>query len=556
MTNDETTAALEAAIAAMTSSTGENVFDVTIICTTDDFQSEYWTERLSEGICKSSSSAEDSPEKKKAKTEDSNTFPIALAVSEDWAAGGAGNGLGTLYAFQKACRVAKAKYDIDLLELLTAKKVSAAIFHTAGKGTRMAPIPASENNNKPGVKLPYCHELSNGETEPITVLEAVVKQTGVYSQSRKGRLSVYWGDQVFIPSAPFRYTPTHHIDIMCTLLGEEAPTEEEWKEQGLDKYGVIAVSKGSDKNAAQVEKVDHATATRMLKSLGDIGSVGPSLGSFSISAAMVDALCKEFSSELEKKEGKLDTDPHFWMPLTLAEADYISLMSQKDVDEAESKAHHERMAKMKASFDLGGMGMFGAVDVGKDACWWDYGQLKYYYSYNMKIIDSDENSRLLRKFLGITENVMNSKIDASVSLDETSRVFSSKIISSGSITKSVLASVTANEITAEDAIIVNCVAKKIKAGKGAILYNLINDSEEGIVAGDGEVIVSVTDKDGKMMILKSNTSTDGGKAWKTKLEQNEMSFQDVHGKNKDSNVGEIEKKRKELYKSVAESLEQ
>jgi len=151
MTNDETTAALEAAIAAMTSSTGENVFDVTIICTTDDFQSEYWTERLSEGICKSSSSAEDSPEKKKAKTEDSNTFPIALAVSEDWAAGGAGNGLGTLYAFQKACRVAKAKYDIDLLELLTAKKVSAAIFHTAGKGTRMAPLPASENNNKPGV---------------------------------------------------------------------------------------------------------------------------------------------------------------------------------------------------------------------------------------------------------------------------------------------------------------------------------------------------------------------------------------------------------------------
>lgn len=54
--------------------------------------------------------------------------------------------------------------------------------------------------------------------------EAVIKQTGVYAPSRKGRLGVFWGDQVFIPSAPTTYTPTHHIDIMCTLgdmVGEE-----------------------------------------------------------------------------------------------------------------------------------------------------------------------------------------------------------------------------------------------------------------------------------------------------------------------------------------------
>ena len=29
-----------------------------------------------------------------------------------------------------------------------------AIYHTAGKGTRLAPLPGAENNNKPGVKLP------------------------------------------------------------------------------------------------------------------------------------------------------------------------------------------------------------------------------------------------------------------------------------------------------------------------------------------------------------------------------------------------------------------
>lgn len=96
-------------------------------------------ERLSAGVCKKPSSASDS------------TYPMVLAVSEDWSPSGAGNGLGTLYAFQKACAVAKEKYGVDLKDELDKGKISAALFHTAGKGTRLAPLPASENNNKPGV---------------------------------------------------------------------------------------------------------------------------------------------------------------------------------------------------------------------------------------------------------------------------------------------------------------------------------------------------------------------------------------------------------------------
>jgi len=77
---------------------------------------------------------------------------MVLAVSEDWNdAGGAGNGLGTLYAFTKATKLAKDKYGVDLEDMLSQKKISAALYHTAGKGTRLAPLPASENNNKPGV---------------------------------------------------------------------------------------------------------------------------------------------------------------------------------------------------------------------------------------------------------------------------------------------------------------------------------------------------------------------------------------------------------------------
>ena len=126
-------------MSAMTDTTNPALFDVTIICTTDDFQASYWMDRLSSGVCKSSSDS-------------TNNYPMVIAVSEDWSSSsGAGNGLGTLYAFQKACNVAKEKYGADLAQELMEGKISAALYHTAGKGTRLAPLPASENNNKPGV---------------------------------------------------------------------------------------------------------------------------------------------------------------------------------------------------------------------------------------------------------------------------------------------------------------------------------------------------------------------------------------------------------------------
>lgn len=478
---------------------------------------------------------------------------MVLAVSEDWAKGGAGNGLGTLYAYEKACRVAKERFDTDLDVLLQEGSVSAALFHTAGKGTRLAPLPASENNNKPGVKLPVCHELSDGTHATITVLEAVVKQSGVYGPSRKGRLSVFWGDQIFVPSAPFKYIPTHHADIMCTLIGDTAPTAEEWAEKGLDKYGVIAVSNGPGRDAAQVEKVDHKTATEMLKVLGDIGSVGPSLGSFSVSAKLLKALCDEYREELVKKEGKFDTDPHFWMPLTLPEEDYITLMNQKGVDSQVSKDHHVRMGKMKASFDLEGMGLFGAVDVGNEACWWDYGLLKLYSQNNHKFLDTDASSDLLRRFFNVTSKQMHCTIGDGVNVDDNSFLSSCKI-KSGTIAKSVMAGVEAVDVTADGAIIVNCTARKIVAGKNAILYNLIDDSEEGIVAAEGDVFVSITDESGEMMELKSKHSICGGKAWKEKVAGNDMTFEEVMVKNFGSDVSKIEQKRRELFKKTSSSF--
>ncbi len=75
-----------------------------------------------------------------------------------------------------------------------------------------------------------------------------MKQTGCYAKSRPGRLSVFWGDQVFVPTVSVEYTITHHADILCSL--GPMLSEEDWLVKGMEKYGLIAQSK--DGSAAQV----------------------------------------------------------------------------------------------------------------------------------------------------------------------------------------------------------------------------------------------------------------------------------------------------------------
>ena len=83
----------------------------------------------------------------------------------------------------------------------------------------------------------------------MTVLESVVQQTGIYAPSRKGRLSVFWGDQVFVPSAGIQPS-THPADILAAL--RPMPSKAEWEAGQLHQYGLIAVGTAGD--ATQLEK--------------------------------------------------------------------------------------------------------------------------------------------------------------------------------------------------------------------------------------------------------------------------------------------------------------
>ena len=103
--------------------------------------------------------------------------------------------------------------------------------------------------------------LSGPDSYLLTILEAVIRQTGIYAPSRGGRLSVFWGDQLFIPSTPADYTPNHHVDILARF--SSLPGEKRWDQEGWHKYGLLAVD--CHKRARQVEKVDFTTFEALIK---------------------------------------------------------------------------------------------------------------------------------------------------------------------------------------------------------------------------------------------------------------------------------------------------
>jgi hypothetical protein len=129
--DDDAEAYVQANIASMNDASSG--FDVIVVCTSTKTQAQYWENRL-------------------IATKGGSIAPndaIIVGVDEDWS-GKAGNGMGTLYAFVKAAAELKRRSGMDLAAKLAAGEVSVAIYHTAGKGTRLAPIHLAENSNKPG----------------------------------------------------------------------------------------------------------------------------------------------------------------------------------------------------------------------------------------------------------------------------------------------------------------------------------------------------------------------------------------------------------------------
>jgi hypothetical protein len=477
--------------------------DVIIVVTSNKDQEIFWEKRLEQTIGFLG-----------------NKDALIICTSEDWP-GGAGNGLGTLYAFLKASVKAQKKKGVDLLELLR-DGASIAMYHTAGKGTRLAPLPGSECNNKPSVKLPEILPLKDSP-KVITILEAVIRQTGIYASSRKGRLSVFWGDQIFIPSVKAEYEALHHIDILMRNLPK--PSRKDWESRGLSNYGLILSD--SSGNATQVEKVDFDAYQSLLEE--NQGQNGMSLGCFSLSYEITKAFLKEFSSELETKLGFFNSDQDFWMPLTLDFEIYSKLLGKKGGSSEKIQAHYERMQSFKKSFLAQNpkSQLFSAVELGENCYVWDYGQIFCYYENTLSLTGTSHEAEAMRKFFSLKKT------------DENGNILLNCQIQKGEIHNSVLIGVSAEVVNVTKAVIINTSAKSIE-GEHFLAYNVLEKEKLALISGSVRADAFVSE-DPKHLTFKKEMKSNGEDDWNVRLEGNPLSFQELYECNEQTSLVDAER---------------
>ncbi len=444
--------------------------DILIVVTNNKQQQRYWQGRLSFSNSK------------------------VIVVEEDWP-GGAGNALGTLYAYQKACVDAKKRYGINLLEQQKAG-AAVAMYHTAGQGTRLAPLPGSESNNKSAVKLPCQHRNSS---ELVTILEAVIQQTAIFAPTRGGRLSVFWGDQIFVPSL----TPKDSFSPASILASvAPMPTREQWIAKGLSRYGLVAIAK--DGSAKQLEKLDYDTLLKLVDDgiLSNEDHFGTSLGSFSISYDLLKTFLDEFSSELTSKKGKLDSDPHWWMALTLDKETYVHVMEAKGVDRMSAERHHNRMQALDIEQPI-----LTALDVGQELYWWDFGTIRSYYDSCMKMTLDTPEGMAIRTFFG-------------AELDETNSIVIGSHINQPHLHNSVIVDVNAEQLNTHSSVIIHSSFRDATCNH-CLLYNV--EEPNNLQFPSETVRADVNDC--KMI---THLDSNGSKDWNTRLAENPVSYAELY----------------------------
>lgn len=448
---------------------------------------------------------------------------LAIAVCEEWI-GGAGNGLGTLHAYQQACVKAHQLYGIDLDKLLSSGR-SVAMYHTAGMGMRLYPLVAAEHNNKAAVRLPY----GPGTT---TLLEAVIRQTAIYAGGRQGRLSVFWGDQLFIPSENPPAQSVAHVDLLAQII--PFPTQEQWEAKHLSQYGMIGNVRSDE--VCLLEKTTY-DAFRMVSHRDDCGI---SLGAFSLSWAMLQGLLSEFQSELKMRQRKCDSDPHFWMPLTLSREQYLVNVKSDGVSAAAVADHYDRMQRFKTRFVAANQGdrpLFQAVDVGAQGYWWDFGTVEAYYHNLRKLTTRTEESQALRAFLNLQVRQQSNHLSSVVCDDQS--IICGTTLSEGKVVNSVVVGIIAHTVDLRDCVVIESIAPGIRASD-CLLYQAV-DADELSAAPQSVRADTFVAEGAQQFKMTTSLGRNGKTDWRLRLGDNPLSYAQLWQINQKTDFVEAQK---------------
>ncbi|MFH0987542.1 MAG: hypothetical protein V1841_01455 [Patescibacteria group bacterium] len=466
-------------------------FDVVVIVSSNG-NSKYWQWRLS-----------------LTRKEILSSKTKIISTEEKWEEGGAGQLLGTLHSFQEASKI------VNLKKILS-EGGTVAFYHTAGYGKRIAPLCGTEGNNKPAIKLPKPIKVEEKDSL-FTILEATLLSTQIYAKSRRGRICVFWGDQVIIPSEPVKIG----IKMPVEMFGVRQKfnfASKEWRRHWKN-YGILITKK--DGSILQREKLSWRQVKKLQERenivLDPKGRVElmKSMGCFSMDVALLNALLKEFYKELELKKRKLDTDEHLWMPLTSTKREYI--------DKGGSVIYWKRIKKFKTRFLKEGKKkmILGAKDLGGKTLWWDYGNLANYYKNNMILLENSEQGKAAREFYNLEKNLIKKgKNDLKI---KNSIIINSEI-EKGEVKNSIVINVKVKKIKAQKSILLYVKSKSINSKK-SLIYNF--DEEKGLKTIPNEVITDIFISQGTKIRMRTSLLRDSKEDWTIRLPQNPFSYSEV-----------------------------
>jgi len=445
-------------------------FDRVLVVSSDKNQADFWRKRLN-----------------KFKNKIIGKNAKIFSQYEDWP-GGAGQLFGTLNAFQKANQG-------GILEKAMEKGESVAIYHTAGKGKRIAPLTFSEGGNKPAIRLPRILE----KNELLTILETVIFQTQVFAESRTGRLCVFWGDQVVIPSEDFDFEGESQVEIFG--IRKEIPSQQKVWDKEWRHYGILAID--GKMEVSQREKISWEEFKGIKKTL-KIEKISKSLGFFSISLPFLRALLDEFKSELKDKNKKLDTDFHLWMPLTSSKAEFV----KRGGDEG----YWERINDFKERFlnqERKSLALIRDKNLGEKAFWWDFGQVALYRKNLLKILKKSIEGKIMRKFFGLQTEKKSLLLNSEVG---------------GRVKNSIIINSRAKNLKVEKAVIINSDVGRL-FGKNILVYNIKDSGQLNL--NYGKVVCDVFVKKKKRVRMQTRLNRDGKEDWEKKVLNNPYSYKDL-----------------------------
>ena len=164
------------------------------------------------------------------------------------------------------------------------------------------------------------------------------------------------------------------------------------------------------------------------------------------------------------------------------------------------------------------------------------------FSYTLRSTEAE----LMRLFFELKSSRVRDSAVVKTDVDNTSCLSSCHIgktgkKSCGTVKNSVLCNVRCNYIDADGCILINVTADSIIAKSGSVIYNIVDESSDGLDVNNGQVLAGVFSSDGSQMLMKSTTNIDGGRAWERQLEWNPKTFEDVYNMNTDANPIDLER---------------